>query len=88
MASNIMLSMERDQIIVKRIISGRLYERTVPSTGFVTAPEAAALLNIGIRHVYRLMDNKALPRCKRGGRVLIPCNAVKRRMEIKTIERG
>jgi excisionase family DNA binding protein len=82
------LTMNRGFITVKRIIRGRMYQRQVSSTGCLTPPEAAAFLDLGLRHVYRLLECKELPSWNRNGRVLIPCEAVIKRMEIKTLKGG
>jgi excisionase family DNA binding protein len=58
-----------------------MYHREVSATGFLSPPEAAALLGIGLRHVYRLLNDNVLPKCKRRGRVFIPCREVIKRME-------
>jgi excisionase family DNA binding protein len=65
-----------------------MYQRTVSSAGYLTAPEAAAFLDVGLRHVYRLLERKELPSWNRNGRVLIPCKSVIKRMEIKTLKGG
>ena len=80
--------MDNSTLMVTRVLRGRRLTRQIPLNGFVEAPEAAALLDIGLRHLYRLLKTKVLPKCKRQGRVLIPCEAVIRKMEIKTIGRG
>ena len=67
--------------MVTRVLRGRRLTRQIPLNGFVEAPEAAALLGIGLRHLYRLLKDAVLPKCKRRGRVLIPCRAVLKRME-------
>jgi excisionase family DNA binding protein len=68
--------------MVKRVIRGRMYHRKVSSTGYLTAPEAAAFLDVGLRHVYRLLECKELPKWSRNGRVLIPCEAVIKRSQL------
>ncbi len=81
MATNMLLNMSRDVIIVKRVLRGRMYQREVPVAGFLSPPEAAALLDIGLRHLYRLLNHNVLSKCKRNGRVFIPCREVMKRME-------
>lgn len=73
--------MDKTTIMVTRVLRGRRITRQVPLDGCLEAPEAAALLGIGLRHLYRLLEDAALPKCKRHGRVLIPCRAVIKRME-------
>ena len=70
-------------IEIRRTIRGRVVIRNVPIGGFVSPPEAAAMLRVGLRHVYRLMKHKQLPRKKRQGHNLIPCQAVIQRLTQK-----
>ena len=68
--------MNNECIEVKRVIHGRIYIRKVPLKGFVGPPEAAAILGVGLRHVYRLLDESKMPAVRRKDRRLIPCQAV------------
>lgn len=68
--------MKQDFLEVRRVIHGRIYSRKVPIKGFVAPPEVAALLGVGLRHVYRLLDAGKMPVFRRNYRRLIPCQAV------------
>ncbi len=47
-------------IQIKRELRGRLLMRNVPRTGFLNPPEAVTILNVGLRQVYRLLDQGKL----------------------------
>jgi excisionase family DNA binding protein len=68
--------MTNHHIEVKRVFHKRIYVRRVPINGFLEPPEAAAFLHMGLRHVYRLLDDGKLAALYRRNKRLIPCRAV------------
>ena len=69
--------------LITRVLRGRIITRRVPLNGFVSPPEAAALLHVCLRHVYRLLEQGKLPHTKRQGHLGIPCRAVIQRLHQK-----
>jgi len=74
---------EDDVIQIRRLLRGRFYTRTIPIEGDVSPPEAAVLLNVGLRHVYRLIAKGKLPKRRRNGKIVIPCHALIARQRSK-----
>lgn len=63
-------------IEIRRVVGGRVLTRQAPDHGYVTAPEAAALLKVELRWIYSLISAGRLPASKPRGRVLIPLAGV------------
>lgn len=69
---------------IKRKIYGRLYTAEVSEKDFVSPKEASIIMCVGLRHVYRLMDDSKKLEYKRfGKRRVLLCKDIIDYMKIR-----
>lgn len=75
-------------VTVRRLSTGGMYERQVPSSGLLSSAEAAAAIGITLRHLYNLINDGVLKAKRKSGRVFIKLSDIKTYLNTKRSRSG
>src|SRR2546426_12702611 len=70
------MTMDREAVAITRRVAGRSVTYDVPVDSAVSRPEAAAVLCVSLRQVYRLVKARRLPVIQERGEIRIPLASV------------